>query len=81
MGALKCAQTSDRLSRFRHQTAPGYKAGAVARNSAPEISGLAASDQAGYVALFAEFGEAVPLMFDESFCRWSDLDYLLDAGF
>ncbi len=42
---------------------------------------LAASDKAGYLALFAEFGDAVPLMLDESFCRWSDLDYLLNAGF
>jgi muconate cycloisomerase len=42
---------------------------------------LAASDRAGYLALFADFGEAVPLMLDESFCRWSDLTYLLDAGF
>lgn len=42
---------------------------------------LAASDKAGYLALFFEFGDAVPLMLDESFCRWSDLDYLLDAGF
>lgn len=42
---------------------------------------LAASDQAGYLALFAEFGDVIPLMLDESFCRWSDLAYLLDAGF
>ncbi len=42
---------------------------------------LAASDRAGYLALFADVGDAVPLMLDESFCRWSDLDYLLDAGF
>lgn len=42
---------------------------------------LAANDQAGYLALFAEYSRVVPLMLDESFCRWSDLGYLLDAGF